>query len=160
MRRRITRKNSDDSIRKLERKAASGEADDIANYWRACVRARVKPAFTLEYTENPYQAVDPEYWTRYQTWTLYPKIYRKHSTVLLPSVYVQVRPNLYPNQDMPGLTIDSYPILVKRLQRFEWSPYHNEQHLCLTDADFFEALQYLIDLHDTGYQPIKRKSKT
>lgn len=158
-RRRRTKRNPDDDIRKLERNAASGEADDIANYWKACIRARVKPNYTLTYTENPFSTVDTEYWTRYQTWTLYPKIYRRHREVLLPSVYIQVRPNLYPTPESPEKTISSYPILVKRLQRYEWGPYHNEQLLCLTDKDFFEALQSLIDLHDSGYQPIKRKAK-
>lgn len=158
----IRRRNSDDALRKAERQAASGEPSDIAAYWKLCIRARVKPAFNLSYTEDLYGGSAPEYHVTYKVWTLYPKRFRRYSTLhkdqMLPCVYIQDRPNMSRLPGEPDVW-PSYPILVKLLQHYEDGPKHNMQTLCLTDKDYFEALQYLVDLHESGWVPLKRKRR-
>lgn len=63
------RRNSDDNIRKLERRAfgvdgKGGTPDEIAAYWKACIRAGVTPKHNIEW--HPDRVV----------WTLYPDGYK------------------------------------------------------------------------------------
>lgn len=63
---RTKRRNADDSIRKLERRAQSGEAADIAAYWYACLRAKQDPVHTTTYSH----LADSR-----KIWTLFPEEY-------------------------------------------------------------------------------------
>lgn len=65
---RLTRKNADDKLRKLERQAASGEPADIAAYWRACLKAGKIPEATTYIQDDEIEYKIP-------VWTLFPKQY-------------------------------------------------------------------------------------
>lgn len=58
--RRTKRRNSDDRLRRLERKARDGTPSEIADYWRACIKAGITPP--PNFIWNPDRVV----------WTLYP----------------------------------------------------------------------------------------
>lgn len=60
--------NADDRLRKLERASASRDPEDIATYWRACIKAGKLPKHTL---------IDEADNAIFGIWTLWPAAYEQ-----------------------------------------------------------------------------------
>lgn len=78
------RKNADDKIRKLERAAASGIYEDVAAYWRACLKANQLPKHTLDFGDPVWEIekeVPSNGWFRYMVCMSYDDTDPDESTV-------------------------------------------------------------------------------